>query len=165
MLAVIGSAILWYCFLLLIFLVFNKITDSILIESPDIFYLVLSIGGLIMPFIAATLGVPFVVWALKKLKVQSPVVSSIALFSAFIFAYTLAGFLTALTSGHAYSSFNVIVTTLASLISSSLLYGLAIRPLKRKVSNAWFLTICIGIALLPVVLYFAYGYLAPLIRS
>ena len=143
-------AVLWYCLLLICFLGLNILTDKVLTEHPGVFYVVLSIAGVAILFIASALAMPFAIWAFKKLKVQAPVLSSVALFMALVFGSTLSSFL--LGFGF-YQQDTVYIVLAVSAVVAILVYAFFIRRLKHTLSAKKFLFVSIGLAVLPLVFY------------
>jgi len=146
----IGLAVLWYCFMAICFLGLNALTDAALEMSPGAYDVLLSVGNIAILFIASALTMPFAIWAFKKLKVEAPVLSSLALFMSFVFAAALFAFVNGL--GYFQPRIVYVVLGLSALVAF-LVYGLIIRPLKHKLSARNFVLLSVGLAVLPLVLY------------
>ena len=146
-------AAVWYCFLIVCFLGMNVFTDKVLSEDPGSFYVLSSIAGVAMFYVATALALPFAVWTFKKLKVEAPVVSSITLFMALIFGFTLH---TSILTFGLYQSAQIYTALAASMVVAILVYGLLIRPLKHKLSRKKFLIISVGLPLVPLIFYVAH---------
>jgi len=130
----------------------NAAIDAVSDDSSSRVYgFLVSFASIFALFVAAIFSTPFAVAMFKRLKIEKPVVSSIAFFMAPTFGLTLFAFIT----GISYYQQNAIYTILAaSLIIAGLLYGIYIRPLKHKLSSTKFLVLAIGIAVLPIAAWF-----------
>lgn len=142
---------LWYSIMVCIFLGWALLlTNYSSVLSPATYDFLISLSTIVGLFITSALSVPFSVIVFKRLKIQYPLVSGVAFFMALVFGFNLFG----LIVGLAYYESVVIYSILAgSMIFAALLYGFALRPLKHKLSNGKFLSIAVGLAVLPVVLY------------
>lgn len=144
----------WYVLVVLGFLgsdavILSRVGDV----SPELYGLLVSICAVLALFLASAVSVPVATAVFKRLKIQAPLSSAIAFFMAPTFGVTLF----ALIMGTMHVQWAAIGSVLTgSMIIAGLVYGLFIRPLKHRLSNAQFLLVAIGLAVLPCVLYLLY---------
>ena len=141
----------WYVILVLLSFGLDAVTRDALSEVSSAAYSFISLfGSIAVMLLTSALSLPFANAVFKRLKIEKPIESGIALFMSVVFGLNLF----VLITNFAYYGQTWIYTTLVgSIIFASLLYGLVIRPLKHKLSSRKFIALTVGLSLVPVVLY------------
>ena len=149
-----GLVGVWYMFMLLTFFGTAAVINSNIADSNYALYdLLLNASSILAIFIASFASLPFAVAVFKRLNIEMPVRSGIAFFMAPTFGFTLFSFLSGVVF---YEPSTIYLVLTVSVIIAGLVYGLIIRYLKHRLSNVKFLSIAIGLAFLPIVLWYLY---------
>jgi hypothetical protein len=141
----------WYIILVLLSLGLDMLTRDALSEvSSGVYSFVSLFGSVAVMLLTSALSLPFANAVFKRLRVEKPIESGVALFMSVVFGLNLF----VLITNFAYYGQTWIYTVLVvSIIFASLLYGLVIRPLKHKLTSGAFIATTVGLSLLPIALY------------
>jgi len=144
-----GLVGLWYVLVAALFLAVQSTLVNLTADaSYTVYNRLFFVGTFAVLFLVSALCLPVAAAVFKKLKIQKPLVSGVAFFAALVFGISL--FLTvAVLTNYELAAYYVIPT---SMIAAGLVYGFALRPLKHKLSTAWFLVIAIGLSIVPILL-------------
>jgi len=146
-----GLVGLWYVFAILLFIGTDFLVKSFVLEtSPDVYEIIISSWAVISVFVASALSLPFAVAVFRRLRIEAPLISSIAFFMAIVFGFNV---FAAIVSLVYFEPTQVSIIMSASFIFSGLLYGFVVRPLKHKLSHTKFIIVSVGLAVTPVALY------------
>ena len=141
----------WYMFMVFAFFGTAAVINSNLADTNYVLYdFLLNASSILSVYVASFASVPFAVAVFKRLKIEKPVLSAIAFFMAPTFGLCLFTFLNSVIF---YEPAIVPLVLTVSLIIAGLLYGLIIRHLKHTLSKAKFLSLTIGLPLVPIVLW------------
>ena len=146
-----GLVGLWYVLMVFTFLLMVEAMNSNFGQaSPGLYGFLLNTSSILAIFVASFASLPFAVAVFKRLKIEMPLVSAIAFFMAPTFGFTLFAFL---SSALFYEPATIYLVLAVSMLLAGLLYGLVIRQLKHKLSKAKFLSIAIGLTLIPILFW------------
>ena len=141
--ACIASGIIWYCLMVSISLGIHLYFQTLEGEAYRVYSVLAPIGEIAIFYFAAFLTYFFAAYAFKKLKVEAPRATAVALTMSFVFALSLGGvFLTLFYRGGGATAMLLLG---AGILGSAVVYGGVLRRLKHVMTRRWFVVTVVAL--------------------
>lgn len=141
--------VLWVSINAIMLLVISKVEFSFVEVSVAVYSWISLIFGPLLTILASLLTLPFALTIFKRLNVQRPRLSAIALVTSFFFAFCILNLIVSVNPLLVYQNlYSVVVIAAVCVALSAIMYGLVVRKLSKRVSRGWLLAILVGLPIL-----------------